>query len=297
MSVTFATGADSNLFWNACALQESFVTQNPGDRLVIADFGLHPRQIAFLQDIGCGVAWPPHLKRLPHAWYYKTALSDFPGLDVDGLAWLDSDMVVVGPAAEHARRIALEMSTQGCTVAVCTDASAATLAEFIDAFRDRSVEPFERMLHDRGVGLDKPYLNTGFVIVGDRSFWKAWRTLTFKTPAHVAYDQSSFNALAHSHPAGVFMLDAATWNVHGPLLVSTDLGNGHGNVVRLLHATSQRHEHHVNLKVALPHGDVRAEIMLKTFRRSDLRAYHLRALQSFIRRHQHAITRHALLDL
>lgn len=294
MSITFATGCDAGLFWNACALQESFVHQNPGSHIAIADFGMHPRQIAFLQRIGVGVPWPSQLRRLPHAWFYKTALSDFPGLDVDWLAWVDSDMCVVGPVAAQAERVAVEMAASRHAVAACVDVTTPTLGGFLAAFRGRSVAPFEKLLQNGGISHAQPYLNTGFVLIENRSFWKAWRALTFRTPAHVAYDQSSFNALAHADPGTIHLLEPS-WNVHAQLLATTDPISSPFGPARLLHATSQGHAHHVNQQVDLDVGGQRARVVLKTFRRPDLRQHHLAALSSFVRRHREEIIRHQLL--
>jgi hypothetical protein len=294
MSVTFATGADAKMFWNACALHESFAAHNPGHRITIADFGLHPRQIAFLEAIGAAAACPPAL-RGHHPWMCKTGLPEFAGLDVDRLAWVDADMVAVGPCADEAARIAADMAAQGARVAICEDAIGLTLAGFIQAFRARSVGPFEQMLKAHGIDLGRPYLNTGLFIIGDRSFWKAWRALTFATPVHLAFDQSSFNTLAHASGQSVYALDPASWNVHGQLIGTADLGATGRQPVRFLHATSMKCEHHQDRLVNVNLGRHGAQIVFKTFVRDDLRRHHLDALQAFISRHREQLVRHDLL--
>ena len=61
MRITFATGADTRLFWNVCALAWTFSEHNPGHRLRIADFGLNPEQAQFLSSIGLLSAAPQSL--------------------------------------------------------------------------------------------------------------------------------------------------------------------------------------------------------------------------------------------
>jgi hypothetical protein len=297
MTVTFATGTDARLFWNACALAESFAAQNPGRALRIGDFGLEPRQLAFLEAAGLAVAAPPDLRPAPHPWLCKTALADYPGLGTDWLAWVDADMVAVGPAAEDADRIAETLRAGAGVVAVCADRSGFALGEFVEAYAHAGVDvaPFDAMLAHFGVDRRQPYLNTGFVLVARRAFWSAWRTLTATTRPHLAFDQSSFNALAYASGLPIEILDAASWNVHNDLLERVDLAAPAREPVRFLHPTSQDSEHHEEIALAIEVGDHKATLPFKTFRRADLREVHLAALRAFLARHGRELLHHGLL--
>jgi hypothetical protein len=299
MTVTFATGTDARLFWNACALAESFATQNPGRALVVADFGLEESQREFLRAIGLGVPAPAALSPLPHPWFCKTALADYPGLASDALAWVDADMLAVGPAASDADAIVARMRANAAAVAVCPDASGLTLGAFLEAYgaAGLDVAPFDAMLARFGVDRAQPYLNTGFVLVAQRSFWEAWRALTFGTRPHLAFDQSSFNTLAYAAGLPIHVLDAASWNVHNDLLAGVSLAGPRHEPMRFLHPTSQGGLHHEERTVALTVRGRENPIALKTFRREDLRARHLDALLGFVSRHAHALVQHGLLEV
>lgn len=288
MEVTFATGTDARLFWNACALSESFSQHNHGHQIAIADFGLTPAQASFLLSTGLLYPAPSHLHPLPHPWVCKTALPAFVPHGTSALAWLDADMLAVGACVEDAGVIANTLVAHGGAAAVCRDDSGLSVGEFVAAYRDAGmpVEPFDTLLSQRQVDRQSAYLNTGFFIITDPKLWTAWHHLTATVDRHVAFDQSTFNALVHSEAFHHIELDARSWNIHNQLLAEYGFGEAPlEEPARFLHPTSQASEHHRWESLTLYVDGVAKALDFKTFRREDLRSQHLAALQAFISRH------------
>jgi hypothetical protein len=302
MRITFATGADTRLFWNVCALAWTFSEHNPGHHLRIADFGLNPAQAQFLSSIRLLSAAPKSFDPIPHPWICKTALNQFEGLsanECDALAWVDADMLAVGPMVEDAIAIGLFMKEHGAAAAACRDNSGLSLNDFIHVYRDAGmpVEPFHELLVQRGVKGTEPYLNTGFLMIVDHSFWPAWHGLTSTIAPHVAFDQSTFNALVHSSSHHCLELDGRSWNVHNGLIALHEPGvQADGEPVRLLHPTSMASEHHLWQPVQLSIHGHSTTIDLKTFKRADLHDQHVRALNAFMSHHGESLLRSGLLN-
>lgn len=287
MEVTFATGSDARLFWNVCALSESFAQQNPGYQVQVADFGLTQAQSQFLHHSGVLHPAPSHLCPLPHPWICKTALPAFVPHKTGALAWIDADMLAVGPCVEDAAVVAEALAQHGGSAAVCRDDSGLSVGAFVAAYREAGmpVEPFDALLLEKGIDRSSAYLNTGFFIVTDPDFWTAWHQLTKHIDRHVAFDQSTFNALVHSDTFHHLELDAASWNIHNTLLAEDGFSNSDSvEPARFLHPTSQASEHHRWETLTLYVEGVANSLEFKTFRRDDLRNLHLAALQSFISR-------------
>lgn len=302
MRLTFATGSDARLFWNACVLAWTFAERNPGHHLRIANFGLSPKQAEFLDAAGLLSTAPQTLGTSTHPWICKTALNQFQGLsnqECDALAWVDADMLAVGPMVDDATTIAQYMMDHGVAAAACRDDSALSLADFIHVYRDAGmpVEPFHELLVQQGVRGTEPYLNTGFLMVADHSFWHTWHGLTSSIAPHVAFDQSTFNALVHSAAHHYLELDAASWNVHNTLIALHETGGQPGGEpVRLLHPTSMASEHHLWQPIQLSIQGHRTTVDLKTFRRDDLRDHHIQALSAFMSHHSQSLLRSGLLN-
>lgn len=287
-TLSLISGADNRLFGNLCMLLQSFHEQDTGTTVYVCDFGFEDSQRDFLNALGILLPKPAHLNSYRHPWYAKAAMVDFlqshsKTRESEGFVWIDADIIAVRPVLAAIQKTAKDLQQNGKVAALCPDANGVDLNGFITDWesRDEDLTDFRRLLSAYSVSRDKPYLNTGFVIISDLSIAEAWRDLTLRQKEWLLFEQNSFNVLAHAAPDRIELLDTAVWNAHGPMLDDAGLKN---DPVLLIHTTSNG-ERHVD-------GDVRFGVRgltthgnLKLFLREDLRNQQLALLQRFLEEH------------
>jgi hypothetical protein len=285
MATAWVTGTNDELFWNACLLLQSFEAFEPGVRPWVCDFGLTPAQATFLQAKGLLRPRPGALRDLPHPWYLKASLADYlPDEAAAGtMVWVDADMFLVRPVSAGVDGISTMLAESGRLAAACVDVAGLSLGEFIEHFSaaGQALEPTRAAMVALGVDPSRPYLNSGFLVSRSSAFWSAWKSITLAMPPHFLFEQNAFNLLVNGTRAGVHPLDAAEWNVHGPLLraLPERLETG---IARVVHATSDGSEHeYADVVQATPRGTVTCR--LKTLRRPALRRRQFDLLASFVR--------------
>ncbi len=283
------SGSDDRLLGNLFMLLQGLEEQDPGSKLYVCDFGYSPKARRFLEQLGILVPKPAFLKGFQHPWYAKAAMGEFlpPEMTQDGFVWIDADIIPVSPVADKINAVTEAMAAEECKVALCPDSADVTLGAFIAEWAERGsdIAPFSSMLDSYGVSLDKPYLNTGFMICRDARLARAWRDLVLRQSEWLLFEQNSFNCLAHAAGHGLKLLDTSVWNAHGALLddVTLEPPSAH-----LIHTTSAG-DRHIDgpAKLALDGGFI--DLHLKLFLRQDLRDRQMGLLQRFLSRHASAL--------
>jgi hypothetical protein len=284
--IVVVTGADSKFVLMAGALFKSLRAAGWTGPFRICDFGLTDRQAAALRDAGLLLPRPRNLAAGLHPFYYKASLVEYVAdVDFDLLVWIDSDMIAADDPVAALHALAADLRRAGKPVAICADVGAGSIAEACDRL---PMQPFRDAMRRSGLGDELPYLNTGFVAIGDRSLLFAWRELAFAMPPHMLFEQNAFNFLLHSRGLPALMAPAQRWNVHAALLSAARVSPSGTVDVRgirafLLHATSPDLSCHeafqgpVTLTGGVFHGQ------LKLFRNPGLRYLQGTALNAWSR--------------
>ena len=222
------TGANASHFLMACMLMRSlrrFTTQP----LHVLDFGLTEAQRRFLADGGHLLDRPRRFAAGLHPFRYKAAMGEYTApLGADAVAWLDSDMIVVGPLTERLDALTAEMRNTNAQVAVCRD-TIGTIFDFLSLGFD--VRPMVQLLRTDGVDMGAPYYNTGIVVCVSPAFLRDWTALVERLPDHMLIEQNAFNVLVQRR-GRPRELDSAVWNLHGGALGAAVV-RGDGTDVRL----------------------------------------------------------------
>lgn len=295
MRILFVAGADARFFALLGALIESFALKVPGAVLHVCDYGFTGKQRAFLEAKGMLLPRPPEMAADLHHFYKKAALIDYLAgreQDADAVVWIDSDMVLVNPLLPDLETIVAAMRAQRAELAICREASAPSIHDFITSITapNVTVEPFARMLAEHGIGTDQPYLNTGFFAVTEPALLRDWKALTFSVQPHLLLEQNMMNVVIHHRSSRAAVLPNMVWNVHGPRLDEVGLAWDDGldfssTPVKVLHATSAQPNHisQIELTVKAPAGSVSTHF--KSFTNPVLRRIHMEYARRFLDRH------------
>jgi hypothetical protein len=231
-----------------CLLLDTLRARAPDLRVYVLDFGMDEAQRRFLGTQCTVLDRPPSLHKNLHPFQLKAAMAGYlQPVKWRAMAWVDCDMVAVGPLGERLAAVRQELVSRSGEVAICRD----SLPSVADLFaKGLNFGPFARLLEQHAVGPTAPYYNTGLFVCASPAFLDAWAALAAATPMHVNFDQNLFNLLIYTRGIPSLDLDARIWNVHGELLAAATVGTdrvaptlmaGAGPAL-ILHPTSSRAE-------------------------------------------------------
>jgi hypothetical protein len=214
----------------------------------VLDFGMTEVQKAFLSKRATVLTRPADVPPNEHSSYYKAAIGPYlADVEWSEMAWIDCDMVALGPVGERINALIAEMEQNNSEIAACLD-DTGTVAELLAT--GMPLEPFADAMRVQGSDFSAPYYNAGLYVCRSPAFLDAWWERGKTVPMHLCFDQNIFNLLVQRRGAPK-LLPAWEWNLHGANLnaarVVTDpsgrstlmLGNERP---LLLHPTSPRAE-------------------------------------------------------
>lgn len=275
---------DSNYFLMASVLMHSLKRCAPGLTLHILDFGVNDSQARFLERHCRFMRRPRDVPDMGPLFYKSQVASYLRTVDWSTMAWIDSDMIVVGALEARLEAVVAEMESIGKKVAICRD-EARTLAGLIAG--GLPMQPFLDIIAARNVPRETPYFNAGFYVCRSPVMIREWDAFARATPMHSQFDQNLLNVLIAQDGAPV-ELSSRVWNLHGALLSEATLKEVDGRPTLLasgeqplvLHLTSS-HEGDVTVNSGLKLKDWQIAGALRLFNNPALRAVQDFVLQDF----------------
>ena len=275
---------DSNYFLMASVLMHSLKRCAPGLTLHILDFGVNDSQARFLERHCRLMRRPRDVPELGPLFYKSQVASYLRGIDWSAMAWIDSDMIIVGALEAKLEALVAEMERTGAKVAICRD-EAPTLADVIAG--GLPMQPFLDILAARKIPRETAYFNAGFYVCCSPAMIHEWDAFARATPTHSQFDQNLLNVLIAEDGSPV-ELSSRIWNLHGALLKEATLSEVDGRPTLLasgerplvLHLTSS-HEGDVTVNSGLRLGDRQIAGTLRLFNNPALRAVQDFVLQDF----------------
>ncbi len=270
------TGADENYFVLACLLMQSLKRFAPRFPFYVLDFGLNGAQRRFLAGRGMLIDMPASVERGSHPFVCKTALGDYlRAVSWLEVVWLDSDTIAVRALDDDLQALVADLKRDSIEVAICQDTVQTVANLFAGGWQ---MQPFADALRAEGVGLDARYFNTGVFVCRSPELLARWRRVAADMPFHTCFDQNVFNLLLHN--SAMTILPSEKWNLHGYLL--GDVAPPHADLQQvslitgtrplIVHATSQRGQHHLQADGRIGFGDEQLPCRLRIFRNEQLKA-------------------------
>ena len=300
--ITYLTGANEAYFAMACGLSFSFQAYCPGETLYICDFGLSQHQRRFLREQGVLLELPTELGSNPHPWLCKASLKHFlQPLDVDAVAWIDSDCVVLS-SLPSALETLLNQAGDREFLAVGADVASPTIQAFLDK---NNAEPFAAGLQKRKIDTSQSYLNSGVFLLRSQDFLSQWATLTREVENHAVFEQNMFNLLAYSLSMDLQALDPRVWNVHDHHLASVqtqELPDGSVGFfsdderVRVVHATASQPGHTQNCNLSFSMEGKTFEAYCKLLTNPCLQQAQHAAIGGYVNIHAESLLKHGLFE-
>jgi hypothetical protein len=242
------TGCDRKYFLMTCLLLDTLRRWAPDFPVYVLDFGMDEAQRRFLSEQSTVLNRPPSLSQNLHPFQLKAAMARYlQPVNWTAMAWVDCDMIAVGPLGESLTASLRNLVSRSGEVAICRD----ILPSVADLFLKKlNFGPFARLLEQNKISPTAPYYNTGLFLCASPAFLDAWADLAAATPMHVNFDQNLFNLLIYTRGVSILELDARIWNVHGELLAAATVTGDSGSPTLMagagpaliLHPTSSRGE-------------------------------------------------------
>jgi hypothetical protein len=209
------TGCEKNYFVMTLMLLHTLKRWAPAFPVYVLDFGMTEPQKAFLGKRATVLALPPEVPAGEHSLFYKTAMGNYlRGVDWSAMAWIDCDMVALGPVGERIDALIDRMERDGSEIAACLDDSG-TVARLLAT--GMYFQPFADAMQAEGTDFSAPLYNAGLFVCRSHAFMEAWWERGKTVAMHVVFDQSIFNLLIQKRGAPV-LLSAREWNLHGSAL-------------------------------------------------------------------------------
>ena len=246
--LVLVTGCERNYFLMACMLMHTLRRWAPGLPLYVLDFGMDLAQRRLLRAYCTVLDRPRELAANLHPFVYKAAMAEFlRPLKWQTMAWLDCDMIAVGPLGERLAGLLDDMATADAEVAIGRD-SLATIAAI--SASGHNFDNFTRSASEAGVDSNAPYYNTGMFVCRSPQFLREWSRMARSATLQVNFDQNLFNLTLYGRAnAAPVELDPRVWNIQGPMLSRATVTSGNppavtvdGEPALILHATSARRE-------------------------------------------------------
>jgi hypothetical protein len=240
------TGCERNYFLMACLLMHTLRRWAPELPLYVLDFGMEEAQRRFLRAYCTVLDRPRELAPNLHPFVYKAAMAEFlRPIKWRSMAWLDCDMIAVGPLGERLAALMADMAEANHEVAIGRD-SLPTIAAVLAS--GHNFAEFARAVREACIDGATPYYNTGLFVCRSPEFLAEWAKARRAAPLQVNFDQNLFNLTLHRRGAPS-ELDPRQWNVHGAMLARATVATGDppalmvdGKPALILHATSSRRE-------------------------------------------------------
>ncbi|MBF0420031.1 MAG: hypothetical protein HQL78_07685 [Magnetococcales bacterium] len=286
------TGANAAYFPMLCVLQGAYQLYMPGTRLMVCDFGLTLGQARFLAAKNILLPKPDGLLLDRHVYYYKGSMYRYmEHLDFASMLWIDCDCLPVGSLDQELKTIVRQNHAGENHLLAAVDVNAPTLGDFVRNHRYQ-VAPMTRLITDRNLSLDLPYLSAGLFLLNNHAVLDQYARIMQDIPEHLLFDQNAFNVAVHSGKMALIELDRDVWNSSGALLEALtweDTANAlpvlyrDGKRVWNIHVSDGKEQQHVQLTkmdVAMPGGRFRG--LLREPRREDLRRLILDILANYL---------------
>ncbi|UKJ73107.1 hypothetical protein [Azospirillum brasilense] len=306
MNTLCVTGANARYFITTLAFLEGLTGRFPLERVRVCDFGLTDGQRDYLRAAGLLLDRPKILPADAHPYLCKGHLSEYcAGEAWDSLLWLDADMMAGAIDLAVAERLADDLRRSGKALATTDTVDRMTFGGMMDELHSGGhyVTPAERLMRDRGIDPDSPYLMSALMLWVSRGLLAQWAVICRSVAQHALWEQNVLNALVHPDPACVEVLDARLWQVYdAPLADVTmpDPRNRHGfflggHPVMVVHATSRK-GHHLDADLSLNFGEHVLKGYLRTFANPALQQQHLRHLAAAVTRNRAALAEIGVLQ-
>ncbi len=206
------TGCEKNYFLMTLILLHTLKRWAPAFPVYVLDFGMTEPQKAFLGKRATVLTRPAEVPAGEHSLFYKTAIGNYlSGVDWSAMAWLDCDMVALGPVGERINALVDQMEKDNVEIAACLDDSG-TVATLLAT--GMHFQPFADAMRAEGTDFSAPYYNTGLFVCRSPAFMQAWWERGSNVAMHAIFDQNIFNLLVQKRGAPV-LLSAREWNLHG----------------------------------------------------------------------------------
>jgi SEC-C motif len=273
------TGGDRRYFLMICTLMQSL--QASGRDALVLDFGLGEPERAFLRSKNALLDMPAKAAG-QSPFLLKTTLGDYLAAVSEYWSagvWFDADMIVDGNISGPLADLLDAMIAAAATVAACPDI-AGTIRKVVSDQR-HNFAPFVRALALKGIGLDEPYYNSGFIVFRSGTLLSEWYELASRTERHSSFDQNLFNIVAWESGA-MMSLEPNRWNLHGEHLA----GAKRDGEPRIFHPTSYAEKYHCVIRCGF---DANAPYLFKFFRDPELARFQFQTLSTFLGGEQRAL--------
>lgn len=306
MTTLCVTGANERYFITTLAFLEGLTGRFPLEQVRVCDFGLTDGQRDYLRAAGLLLDRPKILPADAHPYLCKGHLSEYcSGEAWDSLLWLDADIMLGALDLAVAEGLAEGLQHSGKALALTGTVDRMTVGGMMEELRSGGnyVAPAERLMRERGVEPEMPYLSSGLMLWVSRGLPAQWAMTCRSVAQHALWEQNVLNALILPDPACVEVLDARVWQVYDAPLADVGMPeprtrNGFvldGRPVMTVHASSRK-GHHLDADLALNFGEHVLKGYLRTFANPVLQQQHLRHLATAVTRNRAALAEIGVLQ-